>query len=363
MTSRPQDLILNGPQIKERQTALRGALDLRVNNPVPFLVEPFSMWYAKQELLGNHPLDLLRQVDKNKAQWTVDDYSLPHLKPGTGLGTIATAFGCEWREDPSADPWVLPLVKDDPQAVYRLEMPDPKKGGCAPLFFEKVAYFQEHSSMPMCTCNIPSPLTTASMIWNYSNFLSALLDNPREVHHLLSLITEYTIIFLRENLATIKNAWSMTHMNWYIPPEYGLRVSDDVLAVISPSQYKEFGVPYNNRLSREFGGIVVHSCGSVVHNLSTILETEGLRGIEITLPQNDISKVADRAAGKTALMLRYWVQDWKDGLAPDLEQYTEEVLTILGTRGVMLEMQVPSCTIEEAQALAQRLKAKEWYSK
>ncbi len=105
--------------------------------------------------------------------------------------------------------------------------------------------------------------------------------------------------------------------------------------------------------------IVVHSCGNVVHNLSTILETDSLRGIDITLPHNDIYRVAEIAAGRTALMLRYWVQDWKEGIVPDLEQYTEQALSVLGTRGILLEMQVPSGTLIEARELAGRLKSGE----
>ncbi len=198
------------------------------------------------------------------------------------------------------------------------------------------------------------------MIWDYSSFLMALVDFPSEVHHLLELITEYTVAFLRQQIACIENLWSLTHMNWYIPLGYGLRVSDDVLAVISPRQYEEFGVTYNSRLSREFGGIVVHSCGDIVHNIPSILKTEGLRGITLTLPHNDVRKVADLASGKTALMLRYWNMDWENETPPDdLVTYTESMLDILGSRGIMLEMQVASATTEEAIAVSRRLQAKD----
>jgi hypothetical protein len=357
----PPSFALDVSQIAERQTVLRAALDLQPNNPVPFLVEPFSMWYASEELLNDHALDLARQIARNEAQAEVNDYSLPHLKPGAGLGAIATAFGCGFRSDPVADPWVLPLVGENAESVYRLQLPDTISGGLIEPFLHKVAYFEANSNLPLCACNIPSPLTTASMIWDYSHFLQALLDHPREVHYLLDLITEYTILFLRANEHTIQNLWGLTHMNWYLPREAGLRVSDDVLAVISPRQYREFGVPYNNRLSDAFGGIVIHSCGNIVHNLQAILETRGLRGIEATLPHNDIHKLA-AFTGQTTFMLRYWLQDWDDQQAPDLEQYTEEALSILGTRGIMLEMQVPTRTTEEAADLAARLREQDWRS-
>jgi len=93
-------------------------------------------------------------------------------------------------------------------------------------------------------------------------------------------------------------------------------------------------------------------------------KTEGLRGIELTLPHNDIQKVKDLAAGKTALMMRYWNFDWDNQTPPDdLVSYTQDVLDTLGTRGIMLEMQVPSATTEEAIELAERIQAKAWRSK
>lgn len=358
--------LLDPAKMTEKQDIHRRALDLEVDNPVPLLIAPYNMWYVTRDRLEDVAFDLDRQLTMREQQNRVDDYSIPHLKPGTGLGAISTAFGCGWRPAEDADAWVDPLIKtDNPEDVYQLEMPDPRTSGYNRLFFERVTYFEEHSSLPMEACNVPSPLTTASMVWNYSDFAIALLEHPKEVHHLLELITEYTIAFLKQQLADMKRLWSLSHMNWYIPLEYGLRVSDDVLAVLSPRQYEEFGVRYNNRLSREFGGIVVHSCGNIVHNIPTIIDkTAGLRGIELTLPHNDIEKVKAMAAGKTALMMRYWNFDWDDQSPPDdLVSYTQEILNFLGTRGIMLEMQVPSATTEEAIELAQRCREQEWRSR
>jgi hypothetical protein len=358
--------LLDASKMKERQDVHRRALDLETNNPVPLLIAPYNMWYVTKDRLEDPHSDLETQVTMREQQNMVDDYSIPHLKPGTGLGTIPAAFDCSWRAVDDADPWIIPIITaENPEDVYKLEMPDPIKDGQNPLFFKRAAYFEEHSSLPVEACNIPSPLTTASMVWNYSDLAIALLERPKEVHHLLDLATEYTIAFLKQQLAKMQNLWSLSHMNWYIPLEYGLRVSDDVLAVLSPAHYEEFGIPYNNRLSREFGGIVVHSCGNIVHNIPSIMEkTEGLRGIELTLPHNNIQKVKDLAAGKTALMMRYWNFDWDNQTPPDdLISYTQDVLDMLGTRGIMLEMQVPSATTEESIKLAKRFQAKAWRSK
>lgn len=350
--------------MEERQSIHRRALDLERGSPVPLLVAPYSMWYVTEDRLNNVALDLEKQLVLREQQNTVPDHSIPHLKPGTGLGTIPAAFGCEWRPAQDADPWIKPVItSQNPHAVYELEMPDPTSSGHNTLFYQRIAYFEKHSALPMESCNIPAPLTAASMIWEYSSFAMALLDHPKEVHHLLELVTEYTILFLRKQMADMKRLWSLSHLNWYIPLEYGLRVSDDVMAILSPRQYEEFSVPYNSRLAREFGGIVVHSCGNIVHNLPSTMKTEGLRGIELVLPQNDIVKIQELAAGKTALMMRYWNFDWEEHTPPaDLVAYTEDVLDTLGTRGIMLEMQAPPQTLEGAVELASRLQAREWFS-
>lgn len=350
--------------VREREAIHRGALDLAPNNPVPFLVAPHGMWYATEHRLKDPEVDLREQERRLERQCGVPDYSIPHLKPGTGLGTIPTAFGCRWRLVPDADPWIEPVITgENPKAVYDLKMPDPAAGGLNPLFFQRAAYFEEQSSLPLESCNIPAPLTAASMIWDYSSFALALLEHPKEVHHLLELVTDYTIRTLRCQIGELRRIWSLSHMNWYIPLEYGLRVSDDVMAILSPRQYREFGVRYNNRLSEEFGGIVVHSCGDIVHNIPATLETEGLRGITMTLPHNDILKVKELAAERTALMLRYWNQDWEGRTPPsDLVAYTSDVLNTLGTRGIMLEMQVRSESFAEAVDVAEQLQAENWRS-
>jgi hypothetical protein len=62
-------------------------------------------------------------------------------------------------------------------------------------------------------------------------------------------------------------------------------------------------------------------------------------------------------------MMRYWNFDWDDQTSPDdLVSYTQGVLDTLGTRGIMLEMQVPSATNEEAIKLAEQCQTQGWLS-
>lgn len=346
--------------ITEKQNILRSAYELKSGLPVPLLVQPFGKWYATQDVMNDWALDLARQTQRNREQESVCDFSIAHIKTGIGLGAIAASFGaqCIWNDQ--SDAWIEPLIGANPQAVYDLALPDPRRSGMNDFILRRIEYIQAHTELPLQPCNIASPLTTASYLWGYSDFLAAIVEHPKQVHHLLELVTQATIDFVRTQMRVIKNLWALSHEDWYMPVEMGIRVSDDVLAVISRKHYREFGVRYNNILSKEFGGIVIHSCGNIVHQIPTILEIENLRAIDLALPHNDLVALRDAAAGKTALTMRYWIQDWDAPrrAMPDLEQYTDRVVELFGTRGILLQMQTRS--LPDAIDLSARLRQKTW---
>jgi hypothetical protein len=124
---------------------------------------------------------------------------------------------------------------------------------------------------------------------------------------------------------------------------------------MSPRTYREFGLPYNARISEAFGGTVLHSCGDIVHVLPGMLETPGLRGIDLVAPQNDWSKVRDIAGGQTSLCLRYYSWDFPEGDPPDLLGYSLDLVDFFGRRGTLLWTQAD--TLDEAKVLSQNLSA------
>jgi len=350
--------MVNHLSTEEKKDIMRRAFQLEANIPVPILVQPFGKWYATRTNMEDWEADLIFQTQRYREQQQVFDHSLPHLMTGVGLGAIAASFGAEPRWDDEADAWIKPLVTTDPQAVYDLQLPDPYTSGLNPTILKRIGYFQQHGEFPLEPCNIASPLTTATYIWDYSEMMFAITEYPAQVHHLLELVAQATIDFVRAQMGMIDNLFALSHEDWYIPVDMGIRVSDDVLAVLGPDHYEEFGVRYNNILAREFGGISVHSCGSIVHQIPTILKTENLISIDLTLPHNDPVALAEVAAGRTALTMRYWLQDWDNWQAPDLEEYTDRVIELFGTRGVLLQMETP--TLPDAIELSRRLRQKPW---
>jgi hypothetical protein len=144
----------------------------------------------------------------------------------------------------------------------------------------------------------------------------------------------------------------MGHEAEVLPREVGLRISDDTAALLSPALYREFAAPYNGKLSEVFGGVVIHSCGDCSRVVSTMLETPGLRGLELTMPQNTNWEAIRPAIGRTALSLRH--KFWDHGpQAPDMVEYTQKMLDFFGRRGAFIVTSAP--TFEAARSLGERL--------
>jgi len=54
----------------------------------------------------------------------------------------------------------------------------------------------------------------------------------------------------------------------------GIFMSDDLQAVLNAELYREFAVPYNEILAAEFGGLGLHSCGRILHNIEDVVGTK-----------------------------------------------------------------------------------------
>nr|MDR3172311.1 uroporphyrinogen decarboxylase family protein [Treponema sp.] len=322
---------------------------------VPFVIEVGPFHPATKEFYDDDAAELRWNEEFHQKRELIYDYGFPNIKPNLGINIVAAAFGCEYKVNNEADPWISPLIRDgNEEDVYKLKVPDPVNNPLFQKAWQRIEWLESHSSMPLRVVNVPSPLVTASLIWDYTSFIGATLEYPDEVHALLEKVTEATILYIREQFKRIKNLYSVSHEFWHVPREVGVRVSDDTAALLSPNLYREFGVKYNAMIAKEFGGIVVHSCGNVQHVVGAMMEIPGLRGLDFTIPQvPNWELIRDAAAGKTVLCLRqnYW--DHGSDATVDLAEYAKKLVDFFGRKGVFIQTSTP--TAEEAVALGERL--------
>jgi hypothetical protein len=322
---------------------------------VPFHIEVGPMHMATREFYDNPDAEIQWAEEHARKKEGVYDYGFPNIKPNQGINIIAAAFGCECKVNDEADPWVTCLIREEnAEDVYKLKVPDPVNHPVFEKAWKHIEALQSKSSIPLRVINVPSPLVTASLIWDYTSFIEATLVFPDEVHALLEKVTEATIRYIKEQFKRIHNFYSISHEMWYVPRELGIRVSDDTAALLSPALYREFGVKYNAMIAKEFGGIVVHSCGNVTNVAAAMMEIPGLKGLDFTIPQvADWSKIRDAAAGKTALYLRHFYWDHLGEDTVDLAEYSKKLVDYFGRKGLFIQTSTP--THEEAVALGEKL--------
>ena len=341
---------------EEKKQILDAVWRLEDTDEVPFSIEVGLFHGATTAFFDDAAAEVKWSEDLHRSREGVYDYGLPNIKPNQGIGTIAAAFGCEYTVNNEADPWIKSIIREEnAEDVYKLAIPDPQTNPVFKKVWQRIESLEKLSPLPLRMVNVASPLVTASMIWDYTSFIEATLVCPDEVHALLERVTEATIIYIKEQFKRIHNLFSVGHESTCPVPRFaGVRVSDDTAALLSPDLYREFGVKYNSRISREFGGIVVHSCGDVHHVAPAMMEIEGLKGLDFTIPQvTNWEAVRDAAAGKTVLCLRHRYWDHPQDSKVDLADYTEKLVKTFGRKGVIVETSAPNA--EEAVALGEKL--------
>ncbi|HUS81956.1 MAG TPA: hypothetical protein VM013_01695, partial [Dehalococcoidia bacterium] len=155
---------------------------------------------------------------------------------------------------------------------------------------------------PIAMTDLQGPLDTAYLVWDSSAFMLAMYTNPKEVHHLMRLVTDLIVKYVKEQRARSPEFIPCHYPPLYLPDGQGLHISDDGLAVISAKLYKEFCLPYVNELSEEFGGISIHSCGAFVHQFDNLEKMRNLRGLNFGATETPFEAVWERFNGKTAII-------------------------------------------------------------
>jgi len=261
---------------------------------------PLTKYFYSKEMQLQAELETLAWRD----MLDIDDMFVPHVQPYGGVTVFASAFGCEVEFSEHTQPWAHPVIEgDDPaEKVYDLPRPSVTDGQLGQMLkINDYLVQQTGGRYPVAITDMQGPMDTAYLIWDSTAFMMGMYDHPKEVHHLMRLVTDLIIDFVKEQRAGAPEFCACHYPPLWLPDGMGIAISEDVLAVLSPRTYEEFALPYVNELSEEFGGVYIHSCGNFAHQFKVLERVHNLRGLNFGASETPFEPVWDRFNGKTVI--------------------------------------------------------------
>lgn len=217
---------------------------------------------------------------ESQAGWDV----VPAFACDLGPVSLASAFGGEILYSDVAPPWIKPVVRQA-EDVYRLKPPkvlDGMVGKAVDIYHYVLEHIEGY--VPPRVPDMQGPLNTASLVWSQEEFFMAMYEHPAEVHHLLNMVTEHLIAIYKYFRDSYRDAALVSWPEYYMPQHLGIGMTEDLMPLLPAELYAEFGLPYVNRIAREFGGIYFHCCGSFKQNWPLVRQYHNLRGMDTMYP-------------------------------------------------------------------------------
>jgi hypothetical protein len=241
------------------------------------------------EVVG-HQVECLRcGIDLGLPLMNVPAFDLIHY----GTAPLATAFGSAMilREGHFA---AFGPAVHTAEEVLKLRKPDLLKAGVLPRILERIQYYSDvtQGKVILTPCDTAGPWSIATSIWHYQDMLEAIHTAPEAVHYLLDLVTDCTIEWYNIQ-ETYIGRWGRSHSSFSSPffPR-GIGIGDDTLVAVSPATWEEFFLPYNNRLTHEYGNaILYHCCMRYDTHFPSIDKTDGFKGLDAGVDHNDFDKI------------------------------------------------------------------------
>ena len=238
-----------------------------------------------------------------EAQAALPGMNLPSLFADFGTISVARYWG--GRVVPpkaGAMIYIEPAAQSVAEALELTPRPvdDPDMDAARALrLFDQVGRELGTDALWLRTPDMQGVLNTAGLIVNQEELLMAMYDEPDAVHRLLDRVCDFLIEFARYLCAqsddrVCGNIWPYTFM----PGEFGVSLTEDLMPLLPPDLYREFGIPYLKRIDEALGGLHIHCCGAWGRHAQALAEAGlTMRAVECHYPATPITDLAALPAG------------------------------------------------------------------
>jgi hypothetical protein len=259
------------------------------NKIAPYVVNDVNYWLfgdspeiIPDDYCGEDPSIMFdQQISKIRRHYETyrNDCYMGFLMPWFGTGVLASGLGTEVGFNPKMDPAVMMSTMEDAQQINDLVMPNPYKDGLMPRVLKAIDYFKEHCDLPIGVTDCQGPLTTALSVIGYENFCYWMSDYPNLIHKLMDLCADSLIewVKVQKKHIGVDNEEEGYIIGVKMPKgSGGIWIADDDSVIFNGDVFKEFVVPYNEKVLQAFGGGGIHYCGNSTQNKENYSQTKGL---------------------------------------------------------------------------------------
>lgn len=163
--------------------------------------------------------------------------------------------------------------------------------------------------------DLQSPMDLCEVLWGSSLFLDTV-DEPELVKEFLALITETYLVFLRAWDTLVAAPTDGYAVHWGFLQKGHIMLRDDSAMNFSPDMYREFIMPYDQRLLDAFGGGAMHFCGKGDHYLPHACSLPGMTAINLSQPEyNDMEAIYQTTVDKGIQLLGLQRKTAEDAIA------------------------------------------------
>lgn len=216
-----------------------------------YINQPLSRYYLDYRVLGEANLAVQEAFGLDILQAISDPYR------------ETADFGAAIEFPPDGLPICRKPLLQEPGDLQRLPRPDPTTGRRMSDRLEAVRYMKERAGGQTPVMGwVEGALAEAADLRGVNNILLDLYLNPEWLKDLLETCVEVAVAFARAQVAAGADMIGM---------------GDAVASLISPVMYREFALPYEQRVFaavKEQGALArLHICGNTSHILADMVET------------------------------------------------------------------------------------------
>ncbi len=201
------------------------------------------------------------------------------LEPWYGLGTVAAAYGFDYRWEAGLAPAVDGKFASTAELVAAPFRPVAETA-IGRHTLEMAEYFLDatRGELPMSYCDVQSPLNTLSNIVDSNQFYLDFYLDPEAMTTAMERTADLLADFTEAQRRLIGPALVKPGHGFSSARAFdGLGMSDDTVTMLSPDLYFPVAVPAMKKVGDRFGGTVFHSCGCWADKKEGIARIEGLR--------------------------------------------------------------------------------------